>query len=216
MSEKSDVVSTQQKSKYHHGDLRETLISSVEQLVIEKGAENFSLADACRLAGVSTAAPYRHFQDKDEILAIITARAFDEMAERSLQKASKYDHGTTERIVAMGQAYVSFAVEQQALFRLMFGQNPSIKNSPNVEENGRSCFAQLIEQITIYCEKNKITADALEIGIMLWTFVHGAASLLIDEDYIKVAPEVDINHIHQMIEKSAPMLLGTHIINIHD
>jgi AcrR family transcriptional regulator len=59
------------KPRYHHGDLRQALIDASHQLLVEKGAENFSLADACRVAGVSTAAPYKHFRDKLEILEAI-------------------------------------------------------------------------------------------------------------------------------------------------
>src|SRR5688572_13022768 len=62
------------KAPYHHGDLREALIAATRRLVMERGAEDFTLADACRVAGVTTAAPYRHFRSKQEILEEIAAR----------------------------------------------------------------------------------------------------------------------------------------------
>ncbi|HEX5998570.1 MAG TPA: helix-turn-helix domain-containing protein, partial [Hyphomicrobiaceae bacterium] len=65
------------KASYHHGGLREALIAATRQLVMERGAENFTLADACRVAGVTTAAPYRHFRSKQEILEEITSRGFE-------------------------------------------------------------------------------------------------------------------------------------------
>ena len=70
----------QAKTKYNPGDLREALMSAEFQIVAEHGADRFSLADACRLAGVSTAAPYKHFHDRDEILVEVVTRAFDVMS----------------------------------------------------------------------------------------------------------------------------------------
>jgi AcrR family transcriptional regulator len=180
------------KDRYHHGELREALVRATRQLVVERGAENFTLADACRLAGVTTAAPYRHFRDKQEILEEIVARGFDEMEARSEAAVAAAGPGTVEGIVAMGLAYVAFAVEETAIFRLMFGQNPALKKSELVEEEGHDCFAKVISQVALYCERNGRDADAQIVAIELWTFVHGAASLLIDGDYAKVAPQLDV------------------------
>jgi len=193
------------KDAYHHGELRDALVRATRQLVVEKGAENFSLADACRIAGVSTAAPYRHFRDKQEILEEIVARGFDELAERSNIAVAAKGEGTIEGIVAMGQAYVKFAVDETAIFRLMFGQNPALKKAEHVVFQGRDCFSNVIRQIALFCERNGIPGDAQLLALELWTFVHGAASLLIDEDYEKVAPGLDVNAV---IEHTAPRLLG--------
>lgn len=193
----SDVAEPQKgaaqaKGRYHHGDLREALIQATATLVEERGAENFSLADACRHAGVSTAAPYRHFRDKQEILEEIAARGFETLKARSMEAIARNGSGTLEGISAMGRTYVAFAVEEQALFRLMFGQNPSLKTAERVEACGHECFDNVIGEVAHYCEKNGIDGDAREMAVQLWTFVHGAASLLIDQDYEKVAPDVDI------------------------
>ena len=189
MASSQDV---QAKAKYHHGDLRGALIAATRQLVEEKGAENFTLADACRAAGVSTAAPYRHFRDREEILAEVTAEGFEQLSERSMAAVSEKGVGTLDGIVAMGHSYVQFALDNQAVFRLMFGQNPAIKGTEPVTGEGRACFGLVIEQVQIYCEKNDVPGDAAVIAVKLWTFVHGAASLLIDEDYEKVAPGIDV------------------------
>jgi AcrR family transcriptional regulator len=177
------------KAGYHHGDLREALIAAATRLVGEKGAENFTLADACRLAGVSTAAPYKHFRDRDEILEEITARGFDAFAERSMAAVEGHGVGTLEGITAMAQAYVKFAVEHQPVFRLMFGQNPALKSAEMVQAYGNRCLGRVIEQI----------------GVQVWTFVHGTASLLIDEDYASVAPDIDLE---AMVAQAVPKLLS--------
>jgi AcrR family transcriptional regulator len=197
-------AAVQAKSAYHHGDLKVALVRAAYELVSKNGAENFALADACRLAGVSTAAPYKHFRDRNEVLELVIERALDEMDRRSMAAVEKAGAGTLAGIVAMGQAYVRFAVDEQRLFRLMFGQHPVLKQAKTVEENGAKCFGNVIEQVSIYCARNGVDGDPSAIAIRLWTFVHGAASLLIDEDYQVVAPDLDVE---AMIAEVAPHLL---------
>jgi AcrR family transcriptional regulator len=193
------------KAHYHHGGLREALIGATRQLVMERGAENFTLADACRLAGVTTAAPYRHFRSKQEILEEIASRGFDELRQKAMAVVAEKGAGSIEGIVAMGQTYVAFAVEETAVFRLMFGQEPSLKKAQHVVGTGHECFAHLIEQIALYCQKNRVQGDAQEIALRLWTFVHGAASLVIDQDYEVIAPQLDVNN---LIANATPGLLA--------
>lgn len=193
------------KAKYHHGDLREALVQASYDLVLMKGAENFTLAEACRLAGVSTAAPYKHFKDRDEVLALIVARGFDRMSEKSMRAVEAAGVGTLAGIIAMGRAYVHFAVENEKLFRLMFGQHPVVKTDKDVVGEGMGCFSKVIEQVAVYCERNDVAGDPNEIAIRLWTFVHGASSLLIDGDYAVVAPALDVD---ELLETTTPRLLG--------
>lgn len=192
------------KSKYHHGDLREALVQASYDLVATHGAENFTLAEACRLAGVSTAAPYKHFKDRDEVLGLIVTRGFDEMSEQAMAAVAAAGTGTMAGMVAMGHAYVHFAVNNQPLFRLMFGQHPILKRDAYVVGEGMGCFSKVIEQVAIYCERNGLPGDPNEIAVRLWTFVHGAASLLIDEDYAAVAPDVDVD---ALVAGATPLLL---------
>lgn len=194
------------RAHYHHGGLREALIGATRQLVMERGAENFTLADACRLAGVTTAAPYRHFRSKQEILEEIASRGFDELRQKAMAVVAEKGAGTLEGIVAMGQSYVAFAVNETAVFRLMFGQEPSLKKAEHVAGTGHDCFANLIEQIALYCQRNRVRGDAQEIALRLWTFVHGAASLLIDQDYLAIAPQLDVN---SLIANATPGLLAS-------
>jgi len=193
------------KAHYHHGELREALISATRQLVEERGAENFTLADACRVAGVTTAAPYRHFRSKQQILEEIASRGFEELQAKAKAAVAAKGEGTLDAIVAMGQAYVAFAVEQTAVFRLMFGQEPSLKKAEPVLGTGHACFAHLIDQVALYCKRSKIRGDAQELALRLWTFVHGAASLLIDQDYAAVAPQIDVDH---LVASATPGLLS--------
>ncbi|MEM9030563.1 MAG: TetR/AcrR family transcriptional regulator [Pseudomonadota bacterium] len=192
------------KDRYHHGDLREALIAAAHKLVIERGAENFTLADACRAAGVSTAAPYKHFSNRDEVLVAVVSRAFDVMAKLAVDAARSKGEGTLEGIVAMGCAYVAFARENPALFRLMFGQHPELKKQRDVIDEGHSCFETVTQQVQAYCSAHQIDADAKQIHMRLWTFVHGVASLQIDGDYDVIEPGFDYE---RMIAETTPHLL---------
>lgn len=201
----SDSPKAPIKTRYHHGDLRQALIAATHELLVEQGAENFTLADACRRAGVSTAAPYKHFRDRQEILEEIVEQGFNDLHERSGEAIMKSGPGTLDGIVAMGQAYVAFAVAQPAVFRLMFGQNAALKKAKDVTDSGHECFAGVIDQVALFCAQNKVQGDAKSIALALWTFVHGAACLLIDEDYATIAPELDVD---ALIKAFGPKLLA--------
>ncbi len=192
------------RSSYHHGQLKEALIAAATQLVEEKGPDEFSLADACRLAGVSTAAPYRHFRDRNELLAEVVSRGFQGLSEANRKAVCAAGEGTLDGIIAMGKSYVDFAARQPGVFRLMFGQNAHVKQVEGVLETGLDCFGGLIRQVTIYCGAHGRDEDAREVALRLWTFVHGAASLLIDEDYAHVAPGMDVD---ALIEAATPRLI---------
>jgi hypothetical protein len=81
----------------------------------------------------------------------------------------------------------------------------ALKKAEHVAGTGQNCFSHLIEQTTLYCQKNRVSGDAQEIALRLWTFVHGAASLQIDQDYLVIAPDLDVN---RLIANATPGLLG--------
>lgn len=191
MADVSTEASASSKSRYHHGDLREALVAASFDIVREKGAENFALSDACRRAGVSTAAPYKHFRDRNEVLEEVAKRAFIALGDQGVSAAREAGEGTLDGIIAMNIAYVDFARNEQALFKLMFGQNPELKEAEPVVECGRSCFLRVVDQFEIYCRRNGVAADATDVCMRMWTFIHGMASLVIDEDYEAVAPGFD-------------------------
>ncbi|MBX9926839.1 MAG: TetR/AcrR family transcriptional regulator, partial [Hyphomicrobiaceae bacterium] len=89
------------RKRYHHGDLRGALISAARQLVNERGAEQFSLADACRVAGVSTAAPYKHFRDKNEVLEELIIIGMHELQDGRETALREYGRTTVAGMIAM-------------------------------------------------------------------------------------------------------------------
>lgn len=181
------------KTAYHHGELRQALIDAARALIQDSQGNDFSLSDACRRAGVSTAAPYRHFTDKNHIVAEVVAQGFADMTARARAQASAFAPGDAARIVAVGRVYLDFAVGEPALFRMMFGQKPSLAGDDIVTARGRDCFAYVVDEVVGYCTANRVIGDARMIAVQLWTMVHGAASLTIDGDYAKVAPDIAVD-----------------------
>ena len=105
---------------YHHGNLKEALIRAALDLIKEKGPAGFTFAEAARSAGVSPAAPYRHFRDRDELLADVARRGFEQF-EAVLARA--WDEGRPDPLAAferMGRAYLDFARREPAFYSAMF------------------------------------------------------------------------------------------------
>ena len=205
MARTKERTAVRPKKRFHHGDLREALIAATRELLIEHGPDAFTLADACRRAGVTTAAPYKHFRDKQEILEEIVLRGFEELTAANAKAVAAAGPGTIAGITAMGISYLEFAVVQPAVFRLMFGHKSEIKKVRQVDESGKQCLKNVIEEVAAYSRKHGHAADAEETALRLWTFVHGASSLQLDGDYDRVAPGLDV---HQLIADATPMLLG--------
>jgi AcrR family transcriptional regulator len=193
------------KKRFHHGDLRETLIAATRELLIEHGPDGFTLADACRRAGVTTAAPYKHFRGKQEVLQEIISRGFDELSAANAKAVTEGGAGTLAGITAMVISYLNFAVAQPAVFRLMFGHKSDLRKLPHVDESGNQCLKNVVNEVAAFSRKHGQKSDAERVAIRLWTFVHGASSLELDDDYERVAPGLDV---HDLIADVTPGLLS--------
>ena len=177
------------KENYHHGDLRESLINATLELIRVNGPEKFSMADACKEAGVSKAAPYRHFSNREALLEAVIEHGFDQMT-IAMQKAScDLVPGSNERIIALGLTYVNFAIAEPELFRLMFGEKLKPLNECN-EPMGRGTFQLLLDEIIVRTRLSEID-KLMEVAFPLWTLVHGAATLTIDNSYEMIYPGSD-------------------------
>src|SRR6202012_4815394 len=125
---------------YHHGDLRETLIRAALELIAQKGPAGFTFAEAARWAGVSPAAPYRHFRDRDELLANVALHGFRQF-EAALAKA--WDEGRPDVFFALdrlGKAYLDFARSEPAYYSAMFEAGIPPDTNPELREAGERAF----------------------------------------------------------------------------
>ena len=123
---------------YHHGNLKEALLQAALGLIAEKGAAGFTFADAARMAGVSPAAPYRHFRDRDELLSSIAQRGFEQF-EAVLTQA--WDDGRPDTVTAferVGKAYLAFAREEPAFYSAMFESGLPVDLNPTLHGGERA------------------------------------------------------------------------------
>ncbi len=163
-----------EKAAYHHGALREALVEAGLAILAEGGdPAALSLREAARRAGVSAMAPYRHFPDKEALLAAVAAVGFARLATR-LEAADAGATGSAA-LVAQGQAYVGFALAEPALFRLMFGGALARDGSKKSQEGG-TAFAILADRVGTMTT----TAARETISLHCWAIVHGLASLALD------------------------------------
>src|SRR3989440_7709330 len=128
---------------YHHGNLKEALIRAALELIAQKGPAGFTFAEAARWAGVSPAAPYRHFRDRDELLIDVARRGFDQF-EGVLARA--WDGGRPDAFAAldrMGKAYLQFAKSEPAYYSAMFDAGIPPEASPELRDRGQRAFTAL-------------------------------------------------------------------------
>ena len=164
---------------YHHGNLREALVAAALSLIAEKGPAGFTFADAARSAGVSAAAPYRHFRDRDALLADVARRGFELFAERL---GAAWNHGRPEpdrALEAGGRAYLAFAREEPAHYSAMFEAGIDIAADPDLQKAADAAFAVLrraAESLTALAPAGA-RPPALMVGLHVWAMAHGIASL---------------------------------------
>lgn len=162
---------------YHHGDLRSALIGGTEDIIAERGIEGFSLREAARRAGVSAAAPAHHFGDARGLLTAVAARAFDDLAEAMKAASDAAGGDASDKNVAIGQAYIRFALDHRARFDLMFRKALLDPDSTAMHEAGMRCFAVLTDALGCDPETDPM-AEARAIAA--WSLVHGLARLKLD------------------------------------
>lgn len=172
--------SDDQPKPYHHGNLKATLLAVAGDLLREQGPEGLSFRALARAAGVSQAAPYNHFDGKEDLLAMLAADGFRRLAEAQVHAASAAAPGL-ERLVALGTGYVHFARRQASLYRLMFGAGNLDRNGhPAVAEVKHTSFLPVHQALV---EIAGVTADATEVeaaAVSCWSQVHGLSMLIID------------------------------------
>jgi len=170
---------------YHHGNLREALVAAARRLIAARGPAGFTLVEAARLAGVSAAAPYRHFADRDALLAEVAERGFAEFAAR-LQAAWRHvgrDPGAAFR--RMGEAYLAFAREEPGFYGAMFSAGvPAVRarrapgRRAGKRPSGRTAsFAALETAVAQMTAVAGMTADPLLLACEVWALSHGIATL---------------------------------------
>lgn len=167
--------------RYHHGNLKDALVLAAERSIAKSGSVELPLRDVAKLAGVSHAAAYRHFDSKAALLAEVAARGFKALEER-LRDASTRGRTPDARLVEVGLAYVTFALDSVGSFRVMF--EPSLKpldRFPGLVEASFNALSVVHAVVQEAITARLLRTDDVSGTVMaVWALVHGHASLLLD------------------------------------
>jgi AcrR family transcriptional regulator len=164
---------------YHHGNLKEALVRAALELIAEKGPAGFTFADAARWAGVSPAAPYRHFRDRDALLADVARRGFEEFA---TALAQAWNDGSPDAMTAfdrLGKTYLAFAKRESAYYSAMFEAGVALDSDRELRESSENAFAVLraaAEKLVMLMPPQG-RPPALMVALHVWAMTHGIASL---------------------------------------
>ncbi len=164
---------------YHHGNLREALMRAALELIAKKGPAGFTFAEAARWVGVSPAAPYRHFRDRDELLSSVAQRGFEQF-EAVLERA--WDEGRPDPFTAfdrLGKAYLAFARSEPAYYSAMFEAGIPLDTSPELRAAGDRAFAVLRKatESLVAGLPAPNRPPAMMMALHVWAVTHGIASL---------------------------------------
>ena len=172
------------RRRYHHGNLREALVRAALDLIADKEPAGFTFADAARSAGVSSAAPYRHYRDRDALLAEVALRGFEMLAAR-LERA--WNDGHPEPCAAfenLGRAYLSFARREPAYYSAMFEAGVDIDSDLELRQASDRAFAVLRSAAEALCAllPREKRPPAAMMSLHVWAMSHGIASLFARAD----------------------------------
>jgi AcrR family transcriptional regulator len=169
------------RESYHHGNLREVLIAAAMALIAERGTAGFTFAEVARAAGVSPAAPYRHFRDRNALVAEIARQGFERFT-ADLERA--WNSGRPEPIGALencGRAYLAFARREPAAYAAMFETGFALEEDAMLLAASERAFAVLRRAADAVCALHKRgpRPPALMVALHIWAMAHGIASLFV-------------------------------------
>lgn len=181
-----------QPKPYHHGNLRAALLKAALRLISEVGPTAFTLREVARRAGVSHNAPYRHFRDREELMAAVSTEGYGELT-RTMQEAVEQESNSLARLQQAGLAYVKFALRRPEHFTVMFdapASKPSEKlcfnpskmkiKYPEAAEAAEESFRTLMTLVEV-CQREGVlpAGDSKQLALLAWSMVHGIAKLAI-------------------------------------
>jgi AcrR family transcriptional regulator len=162
---------------YHHGNLKQALLAAAVKVIGKVGPRAFTLREVARQAKVSHNAPYRHFQDKDELLAAVAAQGFDRLAD-SMIAAAAHAGNARDALRLSGRGYVQFALQWPEHFSVMFEYCDGLAAYPDYAASGQRAFQVLLDNIVAAQNAGQLPAvDGKMLALTAWSMVHGIAKL---------------------------------------
>jgi AcrR family transcriptional regulator len=187
--------------RYHHGDLKNSLLEAARELANEIGVDNFTLREVARRANVSPAAPYHHFADKQDLIRSLAIEAFGKLTQ-ALENAKQNTHNPLEQLHAIGIAYVNFAYTHQAEFRFMFRRElcAAIGQPDPLEVAGIDAQSVLNNAIIKAQTAGQISQNnPKEISLTLWSVVHGLSTILLESPISKTTTPESAKQMAQVV-----------------
>lgn len=181
MSAQRESTDDEGGRRYHHGDLRRALIDTATAMLAEEDGPRFTLREVARRAGVSHAAPYKHFPDKAALLAELALGGFDRLGAAMRAAATTGTRTFRQEFLAVAKAYIDFGVANPALYRLMFGA--AAENVRDVHLNARALAALgVVHEFLGRGQQQGIVRQQPLAGqaAACWAQVHGLTMLAID------------------------------------
>lgn len=168
------------KTNYHHGDLRNSLIDAAITLMAERGVARLSLREVAKTAGVSSAAPYRHFRDKTALLEAIAAVGFRRIEKENSDAAGRFPDDADEQLRAAGVAYLHFAAENPEIITLMFGSGVSLEEcGEELNQAAQDAFRSLARIIENGQQSGIFKQLELrDMTLTAFSIVHGLSMML--------------------------------------
>jgi AcrR family transcriptional regulator len=169
--------------RYHHGDLRRSLLAAAEEELAEKGVEGFTLRGCAKRAGVSHAAPAHHFKDAGALLSALAAEGFGRFAAAMAQRQAQVAPGAArDALVAAGLGYLDFAMAHPALLRLMFSSGRPDHANPELKQEAGKAFELLWRSVAAARADDAGSESSLEQDVAAtWAIVHGLAELMLSD-----------------------------------
>lgn len=188
---------------YHHGDLKAALVACATEILRREGPEALTLRAVARAAGVSVAAPYRHFADRRQLVGAVAEEGFRRMQQAMM---AAMERGGRDGLRGVAEAYVRFAHENPAEYHVMFG--PEMANTedlPELRETGRSVLGFVAHGIGMLQQAGLVgPGDPALMAVVTWAQLHGLVMLSLDGQSTGVAPSIDA----QVTEATRIMMFG--------
>lgn len=180
-----DMIFIMKSKTYHHGNLKEALISAGLETLSEQGMDGLSLRNVAKKIGVSHTAPYNHFSDKQALLAAISTAGHEQLNKILLDTFEKFKDASPNIISEIAWAYLQFAMDNPAKFKLMFsGALEEETDHPNFVEISLKNISLLEEIIVFSQRKGQIAEGNVQIiAIRLWSLVHGFTYLMLENQF---------------------------------
>lgn len=169
---------------YHHRNLREALVRAAMSLISERGIAGFAIAELARAVGVSAAAPYRHFRDRDAVLAEVARRGFEDLRADLLRAL---DSGKNDPLITLercAQAHLAFAAREVAVYSAMFDPQFLTGAHPELSKARSEAFAVIRQAAEAACDRSLVPQrpPPIMVALHVWSLAHGIASLFLSHD----------------------------------